>query len=152
MTFYTSYYANLKNIPKEYITVSISGDIPDYIKEEVQVWDRRLAPTLDLFNEYKNSPEGPTRELQYVKRFKKEVLNNRDLNEIIKSWNNELKDNKTYVIMCYETPDEFCHRQIIAEAIEEKYNIVVPELSLDENYERKKYKFQLKSNFNEDEW
>ena len=60
MTFYTSYYANLKNIPKEYITVSISGDIPDYIKEEVQVWDRRLAPTLDLFNEYKKLPEGPT--------------------------------------------------------------------------------------------
>ena len=150
--FYTSYYANIKNIPEEYITVSISGDIPEYINTEVDVWDKRLAPNWSLFKEYKESHEGLTRELQYVKRFKKEILSNIDLNEIINSWNNELKMDKTYVILCYETPEEFCHRQIVAEAIEQKYKIEVPELSISDDYERKNYKYIPKIKFNEFEW
>lgn len=150
--FFTSYYANIRNIPDDYILVSISGDIPDYLKERVDVWDRRLAPNLDLFTEYKNSPEGKAREIQYIKRFKNEVLDKRDLNEIIESWDTELLEDKSYVILCYETPDDFCHRQIVAEAIEEKYKIEVPEISLDENYERLNYKYIPKANFTDEEW
>ena len=153
MTFATSYYANMKNIPKDSIKVSISGDIPDYLKETVDEWDRRFAPNWSLFKEYKDSPEGLTRELQYIKRFKTEVLIENDITEIIKDWGDKHGLNQKYVLLCYETPEDFCHRHIVAEALESKYGIEVPELDVDyKNYERKNYKFQLKSNFSDEEW
>jgi len=153
MKFFTSYYANIKNIPDDYILVSISGDIPDYIKEQVDIWDRRFAPNLDLFKEYKNSPEGQQREDKYVQRFKDEVLTKYDITEIIKSWSDKCGLNQKYVLLCYETPNSFCHRHIVAEALEEKYGIEISEIGMDNSiYERKKYKYKQIETLNEDEW
>jgi uncharacterized protein YeaO (DUF488 family) len=156
MKFFTSYYANLnkiKELPGEYITVSISGDIPQDIKDSVDIWDRRFSPTWDLFKEYKNSPEGQQREDRYVQRFKDEVLLNRDINSIVKSWSDNFGLNQKYVLLCYETPSDFCHRHIVAEAISDKYGIEVPELFLDyDNYEIQKYKAKLKGTLDDSEW
>jgi len=144
MKFVTSYYAKISEIKKhypEYIMVSISGDIPNYIKDIVDLWDKRFAPNWSLFKEYKNSPEGPKREIQYVKRFKNEIMSKRDINSILKEWSDKFGKDKTFVIMCYEKPQDFCHRHIVAEAIENKYNIKIPEL-FEENSERINYKIK----------
>ena len=160
MTFATSYYANIQKIKKQYpdyILVSISGDIPDYVKDEVHKWDKRLAPNLSLFQEYKASPEGSLREKKYVQRFKDEVLIKYDINEIFKEWTEKCGLNEKYVMLCYESNNindsTFCHRRIVAEAIEQKYGIKVPELGFDyENYKIEDYKVKLKAEINEDEW
>jgi len=157
MKFFTSYYANMKNIPSDYIKVSISGDIPEYISENVEIWDRRLAPNLSLFSEYKNSADGEAREKKYVQRFKDEVLLNRDINEIFKSWTEKYGLNQKYVLLCYESNDisvsTFCHRRIVAEAIEMKYGIEVKELNFDyENYKIEDYKVKTKVEIDDDEW
>jgi uncharacterized protein YeaO (DUF488 family) len=153
MKFFTSYYANIKNIPKDYILVSISGDIPDYIKEQMNIWDRRFAPNWDLFKEYKNSPEGQQRENKYVERFKNEVLTKYDSTDILKDWSDKAGLNEKFVLLCYEVPEDFCHRHIVAEALEEKYGVEIPEIGIDNTiYERKNYKFQPKDTLNEEEW
>ena len=153
MIWYTSYYKQIENIPSDYIKVSISRSIPDYINNVVDIWDKRLSPSYCILKEYKSSSEGIQREKQYVKRFKDEVLSKIDFNTIIKSWGN--KSNK-YVLLCYEKPDSFCHRHIVAEAIEERYSInsiKVQEFGINYNtHELKDYRIQIKSDFDEDEW
>jgi len=158
MKFVTSYYAKIAEIREkypDYIIVSISGGLDDYIIPLVDIWDKRLAPKKDFFNEYKKSNPGLEREIQYVKEFKSKVLIRDDevtLNDILKSWSDRGGLNKTFVIMCYEVPSDFCHRHIVAEEIETKYGIEVPELFASEDYERVNYKYRVTSNFTDDEW
>ena len=151
MKIFTSYYANIKNIPDDYILVSISGGLTKEIENSIDYWDKYFAPSLDIFTEFKKS-ELPNKEEIYVRRFKDEVLGNRDINEILKSWTDKFGKDKKYVMLCYETPEDFCHRQIVAEAIENKYGIEVNEIGIDNNYVRKDFKFKIKENFDEDEW
>jgi len=163
MKFVTSYYARINEIREkypDYIIVSISGGLEEYIKPLVDIWDKRLAPQRDFFNIYKNSPKGQLREDEYVKQFKNKVLirdDNISLNDIIKSWSENSGLGKTYVLMCYEANEpgsaSFCHRRIVAEAIEEKYGIEVPELFFDyDNYEVENFKIKNKQEINEEEW
>jgi hypothetical protein len=158
MKFVTSYYAKIAKIREEYpdyVIVSISGGLDDYILPLVDIWDKRLAPKKDFFNEYKSSNPGLERERKYVKEFQNKVLIRDDgitLNDILKSWSDRGGLNKTFVIMCYEVPEDFCHRHIVAEAIEQKYGVKIPELFLFDDYERVNYKYRIKSNFDEDEW
>lgn len=157
MTFLSSYYANIKNIPNEYKLVSISGDIPEYIENQVDIHDKRLAPNWSLFKEYKDSPEGTKREKRYIQRFKEEVLTKYLITDILKDWSDKCGLLETYVILCYESNDinksTFCHRRIVAEFIENKFNIKVNELDFDyDTYKIEDYKVKLKNEINEDEW
>ena len=151
MKIFTSYYANIKNIPDDYILISISGGITEDIRNVVDMQDTRLAPKKEFFMEYKESEEGPVREKEYVKQFKGKVLKDLDINEVLKSWSDLFGKSQKYVMLCYETPESFCHRQIVAEHIEEKYGIEVLELNTDD-LERKDYKYIQKNTFNDDEW
>jgi len=154
MTFSTSYYARINEIRDkypDYILVSISGGLTPEISELIDIHDKRFAPNLSLFKEYKDNPNNPLRESQYVKRFKKEVLEQRNFNEILKSWSDKYGNTKKYILLCYEKPEDFCHRQIVAEALEQKYSIEVSELFFEDNI-RTEYKIKIKDNLNEDEW
>jgi len=136
---FTSYYSNIKNIPKEYIKCSISNSTKGI--EHLVIQDDRFAPSSDILYEYKNSPEGHEREVHYVQRFKEEIL----------SKNIDIDISKNIVLLCYEHPTDFCHRHIVAEALEEKYNIEVRELNFT-NYKRENYRYVLKETLQEDEW
>ena len=65
MKFYTSYYANIKNIPKNCMCVPISLMIPDFIREMSDVTIVRnnfIAPDIELLNDIK---EGRINEEEY---------------------------------------------------------------------------------------
>jgi len=159
MTFYTSYYAKINELREkypDYKLISISGDIPDYIKNSVDGWDRRLAPNWSLFKEYKNSDNIEEREKTYIKRFKEEVLN-KDINEVFNEWTKKFGLNSKFVLLCYEANDPsestFCHRRIVAEAIENKYGIEVKELDFNyDDYKIEDYKVKLKYSIDTEEW
>lgn len=57
---------------------------------------------------------------QYEKQYREEVLYKLDSQEIY----NTLRDQ---VLLCWENPGEFCHRRIVANWIQEKLGIEVPE-------------------------
>lgn len=153
MTFSTSYYANIKNIPKDNILVSISAEKPDYI-DEIDIWDTRLAPSFDILMNYKSSKED--KEI-YAKRFGDEILIPNDITKIFKEWTDKFGVASKFTLLCYESndmsKDTFCHRRIVAEAIEEKYGIKVLELNFDyERYKIEKYQVQFKEEIDDDEW
>lgn len=73
----------------------------------------------------------------YIKNYYEQVLSKVNIEEL-------LKDEKDPILLCYEKGQDFCHRHILAEYIEIKYNIKVRDIKIDENLnieenERPKY-------------
>jgi len=122
----TSYYDNIQNIPKEYILISVSGGISKAIEESVDLWDRTLAPSLSIYDEYSASRD----HVRYTERFTAERLTKINWEDKIRNWE-ALFPNRTLVLLCYEKPDEFCHRHLLAEAIFRSLGITVAEFSND---------------------
>jgi hypothetical protein len=76
-----------------------------------------LAPNRQTFfarkaNEFDND--------EYERRYREEVLSKLDANKIYETL-------KGQVLLCWEPPGEFCHRRIVADWIQEKIGIEVPE-------------------------
>ena len=60
LTYYTSYYANYKNIPKDFLCVGISRFVPETFKYSNYnnfIWnkDNFLAPSIQLLSDIKNN-------------------------------------------------------------------------------------------------
>ena len=107
MKIYTSYYANIKRIPKNYILVSISRYKPEDIKVDYHIKD--FAPSKEILFNYKRN----NNQEEYVSRFIKQDINfKKEFTELFNKYGN-----KNYVLLCYEKPLDFCHRHIIAELI-----------------------------------
>ena len=62
----------------------------------------------------------------YIEEYYKQVLSKVDIEEL-------LKDEKDPILLCYEKGQDFCHRHVLAEYIEMKYNINVRDINIDEN-------------------
>jgi len=60
----------------------------------------------------------------YIEEYYKQVLIDIDIEEI-------LKDEVDPILLCYENPDDFCHRHILAEYIKLKYEKEVYEIEID---------------------
>lgn len=97
---FTSYYANIENIDESRELFSISRTTPDGISISS---DMRLAPTkqiLTLLKERRITVD------QYVDMYVQDVLSLFNPQKIA-------KEHKGKVLLCYESPDDFCHRKIV---------------------------------------
>lgn len=108
---YTSYYTNIRNIPANLRPVAISRSVPKWFNGSA---DQRLAPTWAMLHMSREEYDYEFRKI--LKR-----LNPRKIYE-------DLGDNA--VLLCYERPNEWCHRRLVAEWFEEHLGIVVPEWGL----------------------
>lgn len=135
---HTSYYGNIKNIPKDYLLVATSGYIPPEIEKLVDIWDKTLAPSKSIYFNYKSDSD----ESEYVNRFKLERLSKINICGTMQKWHLHAleygKENKDIILLCYERPEEFCHRHILAEAFEKVLNCKI--LEYGSNGERKDFK------------
>jgi len=111
----TSYFANHRNFPKEKKKVSISRITPDWFDADYNALE--LAPSKQLLFDYKN---GGVSEEEYIRRYKEETLSKLNPFEIAKKYNNS-------IFLCYEKTGDFCHRNIVAEWLEEN-NLIVEEV------------------------
>ena len=113
---YTSYFGNTKRLSALPHTtlISIAGKAPAWWGGEEM---KELAPSYDIWKEYQEKHDIEL----YTKRFYEErlaLLNPREtlLEIIARSGNykgfNYLPDS---VLLCYETPEKFCHRQLVAD-------------------------------------
>ena len=105
---YTSYFAKLKSLPDNIVPISICGKAPDWYKG---LQYKKLAPSFNLVYSYKS---GEITSEEYIPLYYKEVLNKYTVLEI-QSDLNSLSEGKDVVLLCYETPKDFCHRQVVAE-------------------------------------
>lgn len=112
---YTSYFDNIKNLPlNDVVPVSICLKIPnDYEGIEYKT----LAPKEDFFNKWEYKTEGFEECYQnndyYIESFYSLVLDNLDLEEVVNELY-ELSKGKDIVLICYEKPELFCHRHLVA--------------------------------------
>lgn len=143
LKYYTSYYANFRNIPKDYLCVAISRFVPEVFKSSNYInflWnkDNFLAPSKQLLSEVKS---GSINQEEYSKRYIQEVFNRckpytgyDNPSDWIQAFDNELVSQQTewkaVVFMCYEKPSDFCHRQVLRKIFNKCYQIPIEELNL----------------------
>lgn len=149
---FTSYYANYKNIPKSYLCIGISRYCPEWFETNPPdnfffTKSNFLAPSEELLNDIKSN--SITQE-EYKKRYVTELYTNlakigyNDLGkwarDLIVIWTQE----NVYdgiVFMCYERPEEFCHRHIFRNILNKICNIECKEYGVKETIEPNKALF-----------
>ena len=118
--FFTSYFANLKNLPLNNITpISIARAAPIWYKG---LEYKPLAPSWDILNEYKITQDKE----KYIERYTKEVLDNLNPYEVRETLM-KLAEDWQIVLLCYEKPNAFCHRHLVADWLS-SYGIPVQEV------------------------
>jgi uncharacterized protein YeaO (DUF488 family) len=108
---YTTYFANLKNLYPDIVPISICGKAPNG-------WNglqyKKLAPKWSFFKEWKENHDNDF----YIKHFNEEVLQPLNaftvVNELF-----ELAQSDKIALVCYERPEDFCHRHLVANWIKD---------------------------------
>ncbi len=112
----TSYFGNkkLKDYPKEQL-VSLSARPPI---DGIRIY-KPLCPSWNLVSNYK---EGRISMTEYIERYYEEHFNKLDPQKVF----DEIR--KDSIILCYERPEKFCHRQLVANWLMKNLNVQIVEL------------------------
>lgn len=103
---YTSYFGNLRNIPKNIFKIAISRTLP---VEHCAVIYQYLMPTqMDLFS-YRVNHDAAF----YANNYRANVLSKLNPHDVVKDLY-DLSDGRDIVLLCYEKPPKFCHRHIVS--------------------------------------
>lgn len=114
---YTSYFAKMKSLPANCVTVAICGKSPDWY---TGLEYKKLAPKWSFFKVWKKTYDND----YYIKEFNSLVLNGLNANRCLTDLLNLLdKEQQTayisgdldIVLLCYEKPCDFCHRHLVAD-------------------------------------
>lgn len=108
---YTSYFANLKNLPDNFIPISICGKAPEGY---TGLQYRKLAPKYDFFMEGKKNHDND----YYIKCFDERVLSKLDVLTVIRNLIDLIPADsqaKQICLICYEKPEDFCHRHLVSQ-------------------------------------
>ena len=109
---YTSYFGNLKKLPENIIPISICAKAPDWWKG---LQYKKLAPKYQFFMEWKKNKDNN----YYIEHFNEEVLKGLEASEVVMELKHlcgkSMYTNIDIVLLCYEKPEDFCHRHLVAE-------------------------------------
>lgn len=125
MEIATGYFARAKDYADDgYVLVSIAKVAPWFISKTLKLNSLSiLAPTEDILA-LKDRPS------EYEKRYKEEILrplSRTDIYQRLFKMARESGSDKV-VLLCYESPEKFCHRHIVAKWIEDGLGKVVSEV------------------------
>lgn len=105
MKIYTSYFGQLKNIQKDnIIPIAICRYLPKYYNGLVY---QKIAPSEDILNTCRGSHN------EYIKRFNNEILSILNPIDVVRDIA-KLSNKQDVCLLCYETPEKFCHRHLVA--------------------------------------
>ena len=124
MRIYTTYFANIRNLPDNVVPISITlKSPPGWAGAEL----KKLAPPYQLLKTYKQSTMSINIDkndvyVYYIKRYFESVLSQLDPESVLSEL--ELLAEERYcgsdkdydiALVCFESPVDFCHRHIVAE-------------------------------------
>lgn len=104
---YTTYFANLRHLPKEITPIAICGKEPNFYKG---LCYKKLAPKWSFFIKWKETHDND----YYITEFNRLVLDNLDAESVVKELL-DMADTKDIALVCYEKPDDFCHRHMVVD-------------------------------------
>ena len=105
--FYTSYFSKMSKFPPNTIPVSIARYSPQWCSGIREY--KALAPLPSTLKNYKRTSNTE----EYIRDYRTTVLDKLDPHKVA----TELSDGANgcdVVLLCYETPDKFCHRHLVA--------------------------------------
>ena len=108
---YTTYFAQLRNLPPDIVPISICGKVPDWYKG---IQYKKLAPKYGFFMKWKQDHDND----YYIEHFQEEVLDQLDISDVLINLYS-LSDDKNIALVCYEKPTDFCHRHLVAKWFKE---------------------------------
>jgi hypothetical protein len=118
---YTSYFSKVKALYGQnpnLVFISIAGKTPNWFDNSLIDVLRysKLAPKYEWWRvwheKFKDNLESDESMNWYIKKYYETVLN--QLNPIFVQRDLlDLSNRKDVVLLCYETPEKFCHRQIV---------------------------------------
>ena len=116
---YTGYYSKIKEYVDSGLTLlSISRTKPEFAKSCIDI--PQLFPSDKILWDYK---KGKIDEMEYTSKYL-DQLNELGVDRIIKMIQ-IFGDN--VVLLCWESPEKFCHRHILADYINKNSGVVVEE-------------------------
>lgn len=121
MMIYTGSYNNCKGSN----TVSISGDRGKLVEYDGEVYSK-IAPKLSFWKVWHDNIgkiSDQENNIYYIKEYYKEVLSLLDPKQALKDLDNS-------ILLCYEEPQFFCHRHIVAAWLEMELGIIVNEVKI----------------------
>lgn len=104
---YTSYFANLRNLPHTITPIAICGKTPDLYQGLTY---KTLAPKYSFYKIWKQTGDNN----YYIENFNKLVLDKLNADKVVKELS-ELSPTEDFALICYEKPSDFCHRHIVAD-------------------------------------
>ena len=104
---YTTYFAKLKSLPENIVPVSICGKAPAGYKG---LQYKVLAPRYDFFMKWKETQDND----YYIQCYREQVLSKLKANDVINTLYT-MSNGKDIALVCYEKPQDFCHRHIVAD-------------------------------------
>jgi len=124
MKIYTSYFGNLKTLEKFNIfPIGICQYPPKWFKGPNLI---SIAPTPFILNNFRSNHE------QFIKLFKSEILSiHKDPQDFVNRLE-FISEGKDVALCCFETPDKFCHRHLIAKWLNNTLNLDVKEFECKE--------------------
>lgn len=130
----TSYFSNISNknteVSENVIPISISRNEPDWYKG---LKLKSVAPTPEILHDYKSKTIS---EEEYTKRYEEDVLSKIDTDAFMHELSeltgveDPLNDpDKIIALCCYETSENFCHRNLLARYLNEKIGCNIREIT-----------------------
>lgn len=103
---YTTYFAKIRRLPKEIVPVAICAKTPDWYEGLTY---KKLAPPLGVLMKYRQDKD----EQAYTKEYRRQILNLLDADTVLRELS-VLTGGRDFALVCYENPDKFCHRHLVA--------------------------------------
>ena len=107
MKIYTSYFANLKNLPPDIFPISIARKTPPWF-DGLSI--KLLAPDDHTLLKYKYDGNKE----RYAKEYTDEVLKYLYAPKLVQILNVR-SGGRDVVLLCYESPEKFCHRHLVSD-------------------------------------
>lgn len=107
MQIFTSYFANLKKLPPDAVPISIALKTPAWFSGMQYT---PLAPTGEILSSWKVHRDNNL----YLRQYNQTVLSRLDPMKVHKDLE-RLSGGKNAFLLCYERPEDFCHRRRVAE-------------------------------------
>lgn len=119
---YTSYFSKVKALAGknlDLVFVSIAGKTPNWFDNsliEIHKF-KKLMPKYDWWSEWHDKFQTDLESYEsiswYANKYHETILDNFDAKSLAYELF-DLSDHKDIVLLCYETPEKFCHRHLVS--------------------------------------
>lgn len=122
MKIYTSYYSKLKNMPEDAILMSVSRTEPKGVHVHFK-WEE-VAPTSEILYGYK---KGTVSKEAYTAAYLDQLRQLYKAGRLSAFIDWAKKQDKPVILLCWEKPGDFCHRIILADALNKAFKADITE-------------------------